>query len=74
MRPGIPFRVPSGIRLVRVNAKTGEPASSGDRNVILEAFKADDIIGGGPSREDLFLDPLSAAPNEEEDEDLSGLY
>ena len=71
---GIPFRVPSGIRLVRVNAKTGEPASSGDRNVILEAFKADDIIGGGPSREDLFLDPLSAAPNEDDDEDLSGLY
>ena len=72
---GIPFRVPSGIRLVRVNAKTGRPAAAGDRNVILEAFKADDVIGGGPSREDLFLDPLSAAPsNEEVEEDLNGLY
>jgi penicillin-binding protein 1A len=33
-----PFRVPPGIRLVRVNAKTGLPAGPNDRNVILEAF------------------------------------
>ena len=74
---GIPFRVPSGVRLVRVNAKTGEPASPGERNVILEAFKNDDIIGGNLTSEDLFLDPLSAAPGEREVEDeegLSGLY
>lgn len=74
---GIPFRVPSGIRLVRVNARTGEPASAGDSNVILEAFKAGDVYGGDPSGEDLFLDPLSAAPPLEEDtnEDaLNGLY
>ena len=38
-RPKIPFRIPSDIRLVRVNAKTGELARSGDKNVILEAFK-----------------------------------
>ncbi len=37
--PGIPFRIPNGIRLVRVNAKTGLLAARGDRNVILEAFK-----------------------------------
>ena len=37
--PGIPFRMPSGIRLVRVNSKTGEPAKYGDKNIILEAFK-----------------------------------
>lgn len=73
--PGIPFRVPSGVRLVRVDAKTGQPASSG--NVILEAFKTDDIIGGGPSSEDLILDPLSSAGIVEdapEEEDLNGLY
>ncbi len=73
--PGIPFRVPSGVRLVRVNAETGKPASSG--NVILEAFKADDIIGGGPSSEDLILDPLSSAglaDDEPVEEDLNGLY
>lgn len=38
--PPIPFRIPSGIRLVRVNAKTGKRAVRGDRPVILEAFKA----------------------------------
>ena len=73
--PGIPFRVPSGIRLVRVNSKTGRPAAAGDRSVILEAFKANDVIGGDPSREELTLDPLSAAPTDENDEDdLNGLY
>lgn len=38
-QPGVPFRTPSGIRLVRVNAETGEPATSTDGRVILEAFK-----------------------------------
>jgi len=39
-KPPIPFRVPAGIRLVRVNAATGKLAQPGDRNVILESFKA----------------------------------
>jgi len=34
----IPFRIPDGIRLVRVSAKTGLPAKPGDTDVILEAF------------------------------------
>lgn len=38
-RPGIPFRVPAGVRLVRVNAATGLPARPGDAAVILEAFR-----------------------------------
>jgi penicillin-binding protein 1A len=38
-RPAIPFRVPSGIRLVRVNASTGVVAQRGEKRVILEAFK-----------------------------------
>lgn len=38
-QPGVPFRTPTGIRLVRVNAETGIPASPGDARVILEAFK-----------------------------------
>lgn len=37
--PSTPFRIPAGIRLVRVNAETGLPANPGDRNVILEAFR-----------------------------------
>jgi len=39
-KPPIPFRIPTGIRLVSVNAKTGKRAVRGDRPVILEAFKS----------------------------------
>src|SRR5260221_3913624 len=38
-KPGVPFRVPPGIRLVRVNLDTGQRAQAGDQRVILEAFK-----------------------------------
>lgn len=37
----IPFRVPSSVKLVRVNAETGKPAAPGDKNVILEAYRPD---------------------------------
>ncbi len=40
-QPAVPFRVPSGIRLVRVNLKTGVPTSASDPRAILEAFKPD---------------------------------
>ncbi|HEX7968242.1 MAG TPA: penicillin-binding protein 1A [Stellaceae bacterium] len=38
-KPAIPFRIPPGIRLVRVDATTGQLARPGDKNVIYEAFK-----------------------------------
>jgi penicillin-binding protein 1A len=38
-RPTVPFRIPPDIRLVRVNASTGKPAATRDRNFILEAYK-----------------------------------
>ncbi len=37
-RPAIPFRVPPGIKLVRINPKSGLRAGPGE-NAILEAFK-----------------------------------
>lgn len=37
--PAIPFRMPTGIRLVRINAETGRPARYGEEKMILEAFK-----------------------------------
>jgi penicillin-binding protein 1A len=37
--PAQPFRVPPGIKLIRINSKTGLRASPGDTKVILEAFK-----------------------------------
>ena len=45
--PGIPFRIPPGILLVRINAITGNLAQPGDPRVILEAFKP----GTEPSRD-----------------------
>ncbi|WP_340117772.1 penicillin-binding protein 1A [Pelagibius sp. 7325] len=35
----VPFRIPPGIRMVRINAETGQLARPGDSNVVLEAFK-----------------------------------
>ncbi len=37
--PPVPFRAPPGIKLVRVNHKTGLPAGPGDKTAIMEAFK-----------------------------------
>ncbi|HEX4111769.1 MAG TPA: penicillin-binding protein 1A [Stellaceae bacterium] len=37
--PAIPFRIPPGLMLVRVDHATGELPYPGDKNVILEAFK-----------------------------------
>ena len=55
--PAIPFRTPPGIRLVRVDAATGELARPGDRNVILEAFKP----GTEPDGRSTVLRGMSAA-------------
>ncbi len=38
-RPAIPFRVPAGIKLVRVDRRSGQRAGAGDGDAILEAFK-----------------------------------
>ena len=37
--PDIPFRRPSGIKLISINPKTGVKANSKTKNLILEAFK-----------------------------------
>jgi len=38
-KPATPFRIPSGIKLVHVNLKTGLRAEPGDEQAIVEAFK-----------------------------------
>ena len=40
-QPDIPFRIPKGIKLVRINNKTGKPATPNDTSVIFEALKPD---------------------------------
>jgi penicillin-binding protein 1A len=37
--PAAPFRVPPGLKLVRVNLKTGLRAGPGETQAIMEAFK-----------------------------------
>jgi len=54
-RPATPFRIPPGIRLVRVNATTGLPAGPGDKHVILEAFKPGEV----PTGEDQVLEGMT---------------
>jgi penicillin-binding protein 1A len=48
--PSIPFRVPPGIQLVRINGDTGEPSKSGDKRVIVEAFRARDLVAAPKPR------------------------
>lgn len=43
--PAVPFRVPHGIRFVRVDRKSGLAAGQGSKNILLEAFR----IGTEPS-------------------------
>src|SRR5271169_3538586 len=38
-KPAMPFRVPPGIKLIRVDSKTGQRAGPGTQSAILEAFK-----------------------------------
>ena len=57
-KPAIPFRIPPGIRLVRVNGLTGRLARPGDRGVILEAFKP----GTVPTGTSEILEGVSAGP------------
>ncbi len=45
-KKAIPFRIPPDIRLVRINAATGNLARPGDKKVILEAFKPGTIPTG----------------------------
>jgi penicillin-binding protein 1A len=70
--PPVPFRAPPGIKLVRVNHKTGLPAGVGDKTAVLEAFKPgqepagsvpeDEGLGGGQIASDGFGGPPPDAP------------
>jgi penicillin-binding protein 1A len=38
-KPAVPFRVPAGIKLIRIDARTGMRVGPGEGKVVLEAFK-----------------------------------
>ena len=44
-KPNLEFRVPKGIRFVRINPNTGRPAELSDKVVIMEALKPDFQFG-----------------------------
>ena len=69
-KPAIPFRIPPGIRLVRVQAETGRLARPGDRRVILEAFKP----GTMPKGQIKVLDGSEVEPGSDPTFGLGGLY
>jgi len=79
-QPGIPFRVPPGIKLVRVNLKTGLLARPGETNVILEAFKpgTEPTAESVPTRITIGADGLPVEMTDTGDSPLSsgtgGLY
>jgi penicillin-binding protein 1A len=76
-QPSIPFRIPPGIRLVRVNPLTGLVARPGERDVIWEAFKpgTEPVVpgpvldGGGLASEAAGPTPIPAS-----DTGAGGLY
>ena len=51
-QPAIPFRVPPGLQLVRIDPMTGRPSRPGSRRAILEAF----LPGTVPTRRGRVLD------------------
>ena len=57
-KPATPFRVPPGMKMIRINAATGMRASSGDGGTIMEVFKPGTappdvytVIGGYPDED-----------------------
>jgi penicillin-binding protein 1A len=70
--PPVPFRAPPGMKLVRVNHKSGQPAGPGDKSAIMEAFKpgqepagsvvAEDGADGGEMAGDDYGAPPPAPP------------
>jgi penicillin-binding protein 1A len=69
-QPAIPFRIPSGIHLVRVDGDTGRVARKGDKRVILEAFKPGTVPSGDQAVIDGGYNPLGGAATG----GTSGLY
>ena len=69
-KPAIPFRIPPGIRLVRVNLQTGLLAKPGDRRVILEAFKP----GSEPKGNEAVVRGRAAAMGGQDPAAPRGLY
>jgi penicillin-binding protein 1A len=56
-RPAVPFRVPTGIKLIRIDPRTGLRAGAGSTGAILEAFKP----GTAPPDSYQLINPFDSA-------------
>jgi penicillin-binding protein 1A len=56
-KPAVPFRVPTGIKLIRIDPRTGLRAGAGSTGAILEAFKP----GTAPPDSYQLINPFDAA-------------
>ena len=79
--PVAPFRVPEGVRLVPIDARSGEPSVLGRPGVILEAFRPGTEPVRGASREEETLSfgrgrerDGDEAEQDDEEDGLSGIY
>jgi penicillin-binding protein 1A len=74
-RPAMPFRVPPGIKLIRVDVRTGQRAGPGTERAILEAFKP----GTAPPENDAVAamggtDAIGVSPEADSAVRRGGLY
>ncbi len=75
--PNAPFRIPEGVRLVRVNGRTGELARPGELGTILEAFRPGTEPKRGQQGVRLAIGKgviLGDKKKKDEDDALGGLY
>lgn len=74
----IPFRIPTGIKLVRVNYENGKPAQPSDRSVIVEALKPEfdfdkskqRVIGGEVDNDEAAQLDMAVFENNDGSQDL----
>jgi penicillin-binding protein 1A len=73
-KPGTPFRIPPGARLIRINHDTGLRAEPGDTNVIFEAFRPGETPGSARTVTGSGAPVVEEAPGDTGVPKAGGLY
>ena len=63
--PALPFRIPPGVRLVEIDADTGQLPTAASTDVLLEAFQPDNAPGFDFGNEDGFGEIFRSGGNDE---------
>lgn len=72
-KPAKPFRIPPGIKLVRVDVSTGKPIQGNGKGVIFEAFKAETDLSLFETQQENSHEPLPSSQTIQEFK-TEGLY